>query len=313
MTSIEKLLSYYEYSGPKLHMNSTAKNVHLLESTVFSTGRKKLVYIGASHRYGGSAQFQKFLIEIIERLNPKAVLIEVDHKISRESLMKWPQQIPKEQIWEPVVAIELSKKYGYLVFGMDESEVEVGHYFIKNVTDGFELFLFLWLHLRYRSASNKDMEGFSTKDVYEIISRKIVSEILLKREPLHFLNRYLPRLERKYKVNNVSDLIDGIMKSICAKYITNGNMLDIISNVKYFDDPGSYKYKISRYFVMYNAVRERRMLDTCLWALDKYDKVLAISGSWHIAQLRPAIAKELEKKYGNVQTTLWKDLKTDSI
>ena len=158
------------------------------------------------------------------------------------------------------------------------------------------------------------MKGFSKKDVYEIVKiEQLVNEILLKQGYLYFLSKYIPRLKRKYKVDNVNDLIDGIMRSICAKYITDGNPLDIISNSKYFDGPGSYKYKINRYFIMFNAVRERRMLDTCLGAIDKYDKVIAISGSWHIAQLRPVITKELERKYGNVKTTLWRDLKPDSI
>ena len=314
MTSIKKLLSYYEYSGPKLRMDSTAQNVHLVESTVFSTGRKKLVYIAASHRYGWSITFRKFFAEIAERLEPKAVLLEIDHNVPRENLMNRPYQIPKELRGETEVAIELSQKYGYNVFGMDEPIIEVGRYFIKNVTDGFELFIFLWLYLQYKAARNNTLKNFSKKDVYEIVkSEQLVNEILLKQGHLHFLSRYMPGLKRKYKVDNVSDAIDSVVKSICTKYITNGDSLDIISNSKYFDGPSSNKYKINRYFVMFNAVRERRMLDTCLMALDKYDKVIAISGSFHIAQLRPAIAKELERKYGNVKTELWKDLKPDSI
>ena len=297
---------YYKHNPSRIiNRHTTAKNTHIYESTFFITKSKKFAFIGCSHEYGGSRTFSDFLVDVFQLLKPQVILLEADYRTPQSQVLGRLNAIPGEVWHENELAVYHSRKYKSAIRGMDESERIQNKMMIALKPDGLKLLIFNMFLVRYNFYRNS-LDSLLKNDAYLITKYNFIKDLVdLNRQPGH-LKKYFVRLKKIYGTPSMGKVLDNVLKDVVHKYIAPISVLDAL-NKDYSSTPYGGRYKISEYIAFFDAIRERRMYESCISALKRYDRVVAISGSWHAMQLRPILKETLGKKFGKVGVYTWKD------
>ena len=302
------------YTKNNTHMQNeprnTEKNTHVYTTTIFKTNKKELIFVGCSHKYGGSKEVGKFLNDIFAKTRPEAILLESSYKKTDE-LKKRIGIRPRHMWGEQEQALFLSQRYKSLIFGMDESLEDTGKYMIKYIPEGLKASFFVMFLFQYIS-TKRVMEKLSVQDLYQLAKTDLIINAYSKgRYNYTFLDlsNYINKLQKYYGLNSKYDTIEKALNDIVAKDPSKKNILEILrgsiyTNSKYVRN----KHSVAYYFTFFNAIRERRMYETCISSMKKYDRVVAIAGSSHISQLRTVLKAGLENEFGKTELFRWYEL-----
>ncbi len=280
--------------------NSSQENVHVYDTTVYESGKKRLVFIACAHKYGGSRPFVRFMGKVFKETRPQLVLLEDSYKKERayfNNYKSFGRPNWREKDW----AAYLSERFNSGIEGMDEDTGFVNKTML-GLKDGQRILVYIWFYLYYHSLRGQLSKNFSDKDIYFITKYRITRDMFTFNGSFTRLGREIMRLKASYGLD-LDKTLDKIINDVTEEYIVRKDPVSVINNDKYvsfsYSDRG--KYKINEFTCLFMAIRDRRMYTACLEALNKHDRVVAIAGSNHVNNLRELLRRGIKNSFGDVR------------
>ena len=293
MLSLKKLMQHYA-DNPLPKNNSTATNVHEHLSRIFILGDKKLAFIASAHAYSGRKSFLDLLDKTFMAVKPQIVLLETDYTTRQPQLLKRLSH-PKRSWSEVERGIIYAKKYRALFRGMDESTDIQSKIMMSLKPDGPKLLTFITFYYTYKSIKNRMHANNSIlkNDAYLRSKYYFIADLESARnspKQSRYLN-CLIKFKKQYRTNSFDVALEKLFREVVHKYIGRISLLNALNR-----DLSTQKYKINYYLDLFNGIRERRMYESCVKALNTYDRVVVISGAWHTARLEQVFNWQLDRK-----------------
>lgn len=277
------------------------------QSTIFYSGKRSLLFIGAEHTYGTNNLFLNFLKKEFKRFAPDYVLIEISKDLDNKILLSTLQKIKhrwNERDW----TIYLAEKYKISIDGMDAKMHNMFKPFL-NSKYGIELGILHWFILYYTEEKRGQIgqELKNQKDIYEFSKFRLLQGFFYD---LGFLNSFKKDLislkNRKYKSYSYLEMMDLIIKKMAKEYISNKPVLWLLENERALEAPygtwsESRKYEINKVNAYLSSYRNASMINECIDKLKHHNRVFAIAGSGHIDLVRDILAKEIKKELVSVR------------
>jgi len=277
-------------------------------TTVFTMHKKRLIFVGGPH-ISGSSKYTRFIVRLLALEKPGIVLVERQCDLTEAQLRAHSMHAPKTSWRESDWAIDFAARHSIDFAGMDISDAEILRPFTAMPRDGMELGIAFWTLLNYYS-HKRHMPGTDSASALAIVEARTVLNFLDQgMPPLHRLKGRFLTACRKHGAAGIAEAVDKIVRYVVGKYVGKGPLLELIDSSNLTAPyPFAKDCELSRISAKWHAYRDKAMIDNCVSALRKQDKVVAIAGAGHIMEMRGVLEHELKARFGEVVSRRWDEL-----
>ncbi len=276
-------------------------NAPMLESTLYKTKDKTLVFIGGLHIWRFSEDkrrvFLNFLKSVIKSTRPGFILVEVDKVVTRKQIIK--KLYAPKNVWTEVEWIAyLANKNNIKIGGMDDQEPNI------NFDDNeLKCAVLMYVLRRYNSKYTKG-RNLTDSDHYKLAINNFISDLLVR--DVGGLKKRVLLMDKGNA--QLHELIKRINQDAINMYVAKrpiGLLLEELSRTGPY--PFSKEYKYNRFLAIIESYRNKSMIEECINKMKKYDVVVALAGVGHIQTIRNLLKKEIETNFGSTKMFSWAD------
>ncbi|MCL5440830.1 MAG: hypothetical protein M1448_03035 [Candidatus Marsarchaeota archaeon] len=298
----------YNYSMKELRPEDHhGKEPYKHVTSIFTMNGKRLVFVGGPHTRGSSS-YTKFLTRILAQEKSEIILLEKPSNMTKSQLEIHSLNMPKASWGESDWLVNFARMHGIDFAGMDIEDSDILGSFVATGRDGMKLGIAFWTMLTYYSRRHI-ITDIDSKDLLLIAESQTALDFLFPGSKLYNLRNNFLVTCRRYGHKSIVDAVDKILRQVVAKYVGRDPLLELLDN-EHLTAPYPFAsgYELSRISAKWHAYRDKAMIDGCISALKKYNRVMAVAGSGHIMEMQGILEKELIAKFGRVKSKGWDEL-----
>lgn len=251
---------------------------------------KHQVFVSGLHT-SADHPFIKFLEEVIGILRPQQILVERPKSFSSDRL-KCELLKDRTSYSEIDYLIELSLREGIDIHGMDMPEPDRFKILIEKYGYPVTLLYLFLLTPPPRKTEHR-------KIYWDIAFSNMLNQIL-------YNEVFDPYVDGMPEGTHLIEFVEKDIRTAARRFLGTEKLEDYLGDIKYIGPYPHYDYcEMNRVSTYWDAHRNFHMAETCTEALDKYDRVLAVAGGWHIQTLKNSLKRMLDEKYNNVEMVDW--------
>lgn len=307
MVEVKEIYDYLlDGLKPERFPGEERKAIYEKATTMFKAGNKQLVFIGGVH-VGTGDPFIDFLKNVFDMVNPEFLLLERPRSDSEENLSAPIQKLPKAAWREPDWAMHFAKESKIHFAGMDITFEEFFIPFAGLGEERMKMSVFFWFLLQYYAI--RPTRSISSEDAYQLAKSQVVTDFVMPAGRFFpFLNKEFMEMCRKSSASTIHGVLDEVFKAMTDKYVEKASLLSLIDKTHLSAPyPFNNSYELNKIGALWTAYRDKLMIDACINALRKHDRVLALAGNGHIQEARVLLEKEIEKNFGVCEVKRWDD------